>query len=144
MAKARSALSGTHGRLYFNGTPVFECSSIEAKVEVLREDIYSGFSLDSKMNGLKGSGTFTVEYTYDRGFKDLLAAYKRGEDPRTHIDVVVADPDAHRKQREMTSLNNVWFTELTIANFSKGETIKRSYPFGFTPSDSEMTEVVNA
>ncbi len=140
----RNVLSGTHGTMYLNGIPVFEVKNCEAKVEVMREEVFNGNSLDTKITGLKGTGEFTVSHTYDRGFKELLAAYKRGQDPRSHIDVFVSDPDAKGGQRENTTLNNVWFNELTIANFVKGELINRSFPFGFTPSDADMTEVVHA
>lgn len=138
----RNILSGAHGYLTFNGTPVFEVKEVEAKVEAMREDVPVGMSMDSKLISLKGSGSFVVTYCYDRGMKEILEAYKRGEDVRSNITAGINDPDASGKQRERTVLNNVWFNELTLIHFVKGEMMKKPVSFGFTPNDAERTEVI--
>ncbi len=136
-------INGAHGILYLNGLPVFEVEDFNSEVEMQRTEIQFGMDIDSKLLGLKGKGSFSVKYVYDRGFKGMLEAYKRGEDPRSTIDVVVADPGAPNKGRVSTSIANVWFDNLVIANFTKGEVLGKTYEFGFTPTTSEMTEVIS-
>ncbi len=141
--EARNILSGAHGYLNFNGTPVLEVKNANAKTEMLREDVPVGMDIDSKLTGLKGTGEFTVMYAFDRGMNELLEAYKRGEDPRLVITSGVNDPDSKGKQRERVTLNNVWLNEITLIDFTKGEMLNKTYPFGFTPTDAQRPEVIH-
>ncbi len=141
--EARNILSGSHGYINFNGTPVLEIKNANAKAEIMREDVPVGMDVDSKLIALKGSGEFTVMYAYDRGMNELLEAYKRGEDPRVNLTAGINDPDSKDKQRERVTLNNVWFNEMTLIDFTKGEMVGKTYPFGFTVSDAQRPEVIN-
>lgn len=42
----------------------------------------------------------------------------------------------------MYSFDNVFFNELALMNFKKGEVVEKEFPFGFTPEDAKFIETV--
>lgn len=140
--RGRRRWSGNYGKLYWNNELVFEISKYEAKVTVEREDVYIGNSVDSKITGLKGEGTFTIKAVINRNMASLLESYQAGEDVRSQLVAVLSDPDAVDKQIERVSFDNVWFNELAIMIFEKGKVVEKEIPFGFTPDDVRYLETV--
>lgn len=132
--KGNQTLSGTWGEVWINGEKILEMSKIETKVTVNRENVQIGIDVDSKMTGLVGEGTLTVKKVYTRA-AEIVANYAKGKDVRGQIITKLADPDAVGGQVERYSIDNVWFTELMLAQIEKGAIIEEEYPFGFTPSD---------
>ena len=55
---------------------------------------------------------------------------------------LLEDPDAVDGQNERCSIDNVWFNELTLMTFEKGNVVSKEFPFGFTPEDAVFIEVV--
>lgn len=134
--RGNQTISGAFGTLWVDNEKVMEVKKFEAKVIANRVEVQLGLSVDSKIVGLKGEGTFEVAKVYSRA-KKIFEAWKKGEDKRGRIISKISDPDTPGKQEERVSFDNVWFNELTIASFSKGEVIGESFPFGFTPNDAE-------
>lgn len=141
--EAKKFLNGAHGTCYFNGLPVFEMENVSAEIEVRRAEEQIGMDVDSKILGLSGKGTLTLRHTYDRGFSEFLEAYKKGLDPRSVMEVVINDPDSFGGQRETVSIQNVWFNNIKLLEIEVGEIVKKTHEFGFTPTSSGFTEVIN-
>ena len=91
---------------------------------------------------LTGSGTFTVKAVINRNVKKYLEEWQAGHDPRATLVGLIDDPDAVDGQKERISVDNVWFNELTLMTFKKGEVVSKEFPFGFTPEDAEFIEDV--
>ena len=138
--RGNRVLSGAFGTLHWDGELIFEVKGVNADVDVRREEVPFGLDIDSKMTGLAGSGEFTVMHVYTRGVKKLQEALIKGEDVRSTLTCSNKDPDAVGKQIEVVHLANVWFNKYTLANFTRGEYVEKTFEFGFTPSDSDIPE----
>ena len=134
--------NGNWGKVWVNGDLLFEISAFECKVTADREDVIIGQSKDSKIVSLTGEGKITIKRVFNRGFKTYMDNLKAGHDVRYKIVAAVSDPDAIRGQTERISIENVWFSELDIMHFTKGEVIEIEVPFGFTPEDLSYLETV--
>ena len=77
-------LSGAWGELWIDGEKIMEMSKISLKVTANREDVQLGLSVDSKITGLKGEGSYTVKKVYTRA-KAILEKWKKGQDVRCQI-----------------------------------------------------------
>lgn len=135
-------LSGTHGKLWWNGELVAEIMSMEATVTANREDVQVGMDVDSKIVSLTGTGTMTLKKAYSRGKKAMLQAWRNGEDTRHTLHYDIKDPGAEGKQRENGTLNNVAFDNIIITNFEQGGLMEEEMPFRFTPSDVEIEDEI--
>lgn len=142
--RGRRRWSGSHGQLWWDGELVFEISKFEATVTADREDVYIGISKDSKIVSLTGEGSITVKSVINRNVKKFLDEYKAGRDPRSTLTGLMDDPDAVDGQKERISIDNVWFNELTLMTFEKGQVVEKEFPFGFTPEDASFIETVGA
>lgn len=140
--RGRRRWAGSHGKLWWDGELLFEIESFEGKVTPDREDVIIGNSKDSKIVSLTGSGTFTVKAVINRNVKKYLKEWQAGHDPRATLVGLIDDPDAVDGQKERISVDNVWFNELTLMTFKKGEVVSKEFPFGFTPEDAEFIEAV--
>ena len=63
--------------------------------------------------------------------------WKKGKDVRSRLIISIKDPDAKGGQEERVSLDNVWFNEIALGAFTRGEGIGETFSFGFTPDDAE-------
>ena len=59
--RGNRTLTGSWGEVWVDGEKIFVLQKIEQKVEVNREDVQMGMNVDSKMTGLKGSGTLSIK-----------------------------------------------------------------------------------
>lgn len=139
----KNHIAGTHGYLLWNGTPIFEVSGVEMKVNVKREPIQNGLDEDSVIVGLSGEGTLNINKVFTRGMDSLLKAYQKGEDPRSTLVSGLKSPTAYKKQSENIIARNVWFNELTLQKWQKGEKITTDIPFGFTPTTAEYEDTID-
>ena len=135
--------NGNFGRVWVNGDLLFEINSFECKVTADREDVIIGQSKDSKIVSLTGEGTITIKKVFNRGFSTYMENLKAGHDVRFTIVAALSDPDMINAQKERISIENVWFSELDIMHFTKGEVVETEIPFGFTPEDLTYLETVN-
>lgn len=135
--RGNQTISGAFGTLWVDNEKVMEVKKFEAKVIANRVDVQLGLSVDSKIVGLKGEGSFEVTKVYSRA-KKIFEAWKKGEDKRSRFVSKLSDPDSPGKQEERISYDNVWFNELSLAAFTRGEVVGETFPFGFTPNDAEF------
>ena len=140
--RGRRHWNGSHGKVWWDGELLFEISKYECKVIVNREDVLIGNSVDSKIVSLQGQGSFTLKSVINRNINAYLEEYKAGRDPRATLVGLIDDPDAVDGQKERCSVDNVWFNELTLLAFEKGQVVEKEYPFGFTPEDAQFIETV--
>lgn len=140
--KGDKVASGTHGKFIWDGTPIYEVASFEAKVTIDREEILFGIGKDSKINSLAGEGTYKIKKVYSRGKKKYLEAYKKGEDPRVRFTGRVKDPSTIGMQSETIDIQNAWLNELPLMNFEKGAIIEEEYSFGFNPEDTNIIDEI--
>ena len=141
ITRGNQTISGAYGTLWLNNEKVMELKSVEAKVTAERTDVQLGLSIDSKIIGLKGEGTITVNKVYTRG-KKLLEDWLKGKDTRSRIVTSIQDPDAVGKGEERVSIDNVWFNAIDLAKFTRGEVVEEELPFGFTPEDVKYENVI--
>lgn len=139
--RGNQTISGAYGTLWLNNEKVMELKSVEAKVTAERTDIQLGLSIDSKITGLKGEGSITVDKVYTRG-KKLLEDWLKGKDTRSRIVTSIQDPDAVGKGEERVSIDNVWFNAIDLAKFTRGEVVEEELPFGFTPEDVKYENAI--
>lgn len=142
--RGNNQVSGTWGQFWWNGHLILEIQTFEAKVIANREEVSLGMSKDSKITSLSGEGTFAIKKFFTRGKKEILEAWKRGEDPRATFIAKVQDPDAKGKQSERVSIDNVWFNELLLLQFEKGTPSQEEFSFGFTPEDASFVDIIAA
>lgn len=141
--RGRRRWNGSHGRVWWDGELLFEIAKFEAKVTADREDVLIGNSKDSKITSLTGSGSFTIKSVINRNINRYLEEWKNGHDPRATLVGLIDDPDAVEGQKERSIIDNVWFNELVLLAFEKGQVVEKEFTFGFTPQDASFVETVD-
>ena len=136
MGKVRGnqTLTGTWGEVWVDGELIFVLQKIEVRVEANREDVQIGFSVDSKITGLKGSGTLSIKKVTTRA-KKAMGDLSAGKDVRSQLIAKLQDPDAIDGQIERWSIDNVWWNTIPVINWESGTAVQEDWEFGFTPSD---------
>ena len=141
--RGRRRWNGSHGRVWWDGEMLFEIAKFEAKVTADREDVLIGNSKDSKITSLTGEGSFTIKSVINRNINRYLEEWKNGHDPRATLVGLIDDPDAVEGQKERSIIDNVWFNELLLMAFEKGQVVEKEFSFGFTPEDASFVETVD-
>ena len=141
--RGRRRWNGSHGCIWWDGEMLFEIAKFEAKVTADREDVLIGNSKDSKITSLTGEGSFTIKSVINRNINRYLEEWKNGHDPRATLVGLIDDPDAVEGQKERCILDNVWFNELLLMSFEKGQVVEKEFTFGFTPEDASFVETVD-
>lgn len=134
--------SGNWGRVWIDNDLVFELNAFELKVVADRDDVIIGQSKDSKIVSLTGEGSMTIKKVFNRGFKDMLEKWEAGNDVRVALVGSLKDPDMLNEGEERIEVSNLWFNELDIMHFTKGEVVETEIPFGFTPEDLKYAKTV--
>lgn len=135
-------ISGAFGDLWWNNIKIAEVKSLKAKITANREDVQLGLSVDSKMVGLVGEGDLVLEKCFTRA-KPIIEKWQKGYDERVRFIGAIKDPDATGQQEERVSIDNVWFKDLPLIQFVKGEKMTEEIPFGFTPSDAKFESTID-
>lgn len=133
--RGNKVLNGAWGELWIDGVAILEFKKVEAKVSANREDVQLGIDVDSKMTGLKGEITVTINKVYS-SYNSILKNYTSGLDVRSQVITKLADPDAVDGKQERWSFDNVWWTDLPLFIAEKGALIEEELTGGFTPSDA--------
>ena len=141
--RGRRRWNGSHGRVWWDGEMLFEIAKFEAKVTADREDVLIGNSKDSKITSLTGEGSFTIKSVINRNINRYLEEWKNGHDPRATLVGLIDDPDAVEGQKERSIIDNVWFNELMLMAFEKGQVVEKEFTFGFTPEDASFVGTVD-
>jgi len=127
-------LTGTYAEIWVDGELIAEAKKIELKVTANREDVQLGLDVDSKLTGLAGEWTLTLNKVYSR-FEDVRQAYSKGTDKRLQIIAKLQDPDAVGHQIERYSVGNCWVNDLPVVSYERGALVEMEASGGFTPSD---------
>lgn len=135
-------ISGNWGQVWWDGDLVLEASGFEAKATPEREDVplYGG-DIDSKMTGVKCEGTLKYRKVFSRGVKKLLKSWQEGRDIRSQFVGKLADPDAYGSERVV--IDNVWFNELILMAWARGEKLEEEMPFGYTLSSVDFPDTID-
>lgn len=129
----KRVLSGTNAEIFYNGLKIAGCTKISVKTTVNREEVQMGMDIDTKITGLKGEGTVSINKIYS-AFESIRKEILKGKDPRGTIMTTLADPDAIGGQIERYQIGNVALSEFPL-NYEMGTVVKVEFPFTFTPSD---------
>lgn len=140
--RGRRRISGNWGRVWINGSLVWELSAFELKMTANRETVIIGQSEDSKITSLAGEGSITIKMVFDRGFNELLENWKAGHDERVQLVGLLADPDSPGGQHMRVIVENVWINDIDLLSFTKGEVVERTISIGYTPEDVYYSETI--
>lgn len=141
--RGNKTLSGSWAEVWIDGVKAFLLQKIELKVEANREDVQIGNDVDSKMTGLKGSGTISVKKVYTMARK-MIEDLASGKDVRCSIITKLQDPDAVDGQIERWSVDNVWWNTIPVVSWETGTPVQEEYEIGFTPSDLVNMDEISA
>lgn len=127
-------LTGTYAEVWVDGELIAEAKKVELKITANREDVQLGLDVDSKLTGLAGEWTLTLNKAYSR-FEGVRQAYIKGNDKRMQIIAKLQDPDAVGHQVERYSAGNCWLNDLPAVSYERGALVEMEVSGGFTPSD---------
>lgn len=135
---------GTHGQMWWDNELVYEVESIEAKTTAVREKVIMAGSMDedSKIIGFKSEGKFKIKKVYSRGVEKIVSSWKQGKDVRSKLVIKLADPDSYGTERVV--IDDVWFNEVTLAQFEMGKKLDRTYSFGFKLENVDYPDLIKA
>ena len=139
--EAFRVLNGASGTLRVDNQDIAEVTGITADVEIVREDVQWGLGVDSKIVGVKGSGTITVDKVYSR-FTEVFEELLKGKDKRFDIYTKSADPDAVDGQIETINIPSAWMSKLPLGWGEKTAKQTRDYDFGFNPMESSFADKI--
>lgn len=134
-------ISGTFGKLYWDGELIYEVTSFEAKLKLERESIrFAGtMSDDSKLVGISGTYSIKLKKAFSRA-AELAKQIKKGIDPRLTFIGVLDDPDTYGAER--VALYNCYLDELTLMAFEGKKLVEDDFSGGF--SDFEYLDTIVA
>ncbi len=129
--RAGEIISGTHGKVWFDGDITYELSSAEFKLKPNRETIQFASDLweDSKLMSLSGTWSAKIKKSYSRA-KKYCEALANGQDIRSTIISSLSDPDNGGTER--IQVTNCWFDEVTLQAFESGKICEDELSGGFT------------
>lgn len=139
--EAFRVLNGASGTLRVDNQDIAEVTGITADVEIVREDVQWGLGVDSKIVGVKGSGTITVDKVYSR-FTEVFEELLKGKDKRFDVYTKSADPDAVDGQIETINIPSAWMSKLPLGWGEKTAKQTREYDFGFNPMESSFADKI--
>jgi hypothetical protein len=128
-------LSGTSGTAWINNEQIGDLKSIELKVTGVFEDVNvcGDPSTHSKFMGWTGEGSLVFQKTMSRGIKLLATAYKTGIMP--DIKIISKLTDVNTGISERSSVEEVVFTEFTLAKYEAKSLIDEELPLKFSKFD---------
>ena len=137
-----NVLSGCSGFLRIDNQDIAEATNITLDVEITREDIQWGLGSGSKIVGIKGTGTITVDKVYTRFIDVYNELIKKGKDKRFDIFVKNEDPDAVDGQIETISINSAWLNSFQLGTGEKSGKQTRDFSIGFNPENSSFADII--
>lgn len=137
--KPTNIMSGTYGRVWWDGVLVAEAKAFEARVEFQMEAVRQSGKLSDgqKMMGYAGTGTLRLNKVYSRAIQKLSNSIKKGINPEFVLMSELADPSAKGKERIV--LRGVQFTALPLANWESGQLTDEELTFTFDAWDTPTT-----
>lgn len=128
--RSGEVISGTHGKVWFDGDLTYEISSVELKIKTNRETIQFAGEMweDSKLMSVSGTWSAKIKKTYSRA-KKYAEALAKGTDMRSTIISKLNDPDNGGTER--IEISNCWFDEVTLQQFENGKICEDELSGGF-------------
>lgn len=129
--KGSKVINGTYGHCVIDGEEISACKALQAKYDVDVEDILlpDQFAVDHVPTKANGKGSVTL-YKIDSYFHKLVGEkLKKGEPTEFSIVTQLKDPKAFGS--EAIAIENVYFTDLTIADWERGKNGEIEAPFVF-------------
>ncbi len=134
-------IAGAYGHLRVDNIDIAEVTNVTLDVEITREDVQHGLGVDSKITGVKGTGTITVDKVYSR-FTDVFESIIKGKDKRFDLAVKNDDPDSVGGQIETISISGAWLTGFPLGFGDKSAKQTREYPIGFNPTNTSFGDKI--
>ncbi len=130
--KPSQVISGTYGKVWWDGELVFEAKGMEASVEMQMEAVKQAGQLadGQKMLGYSGTGTLRLHKVFSRAMRKLNTSIKQGVNPEFTMVSELNDPASFGAERVI--LKGVQLTTLPLVNWELGALGEQELPFIFT------------
>lgn len=131
--KPEQAISGTYGEAWIDGEKFAECYGLQAKINILKEDVPmcgTPNGKGKKMMGWEGTGSIRLNKINSKLLKKQLGALKTGKELVFTIVSKLADPASLGAER--VSIADCTFDDITLADWEANTVLKEEKPFTFT------------
>lgn len=130
--ESKRIINGTFGEVWVDGDYMAECTGLEAKVKLDKQEVNQTGTLEKgyKIVGTDGTGTLKMNKVTSYFIKKLSDNMKAGKTTTATIITNLKDPDAFGAER--IQLNNCIFDELTLASWEAKKLGEESIPFTFS------------
>lgn len=124
-------ISGTHGALWEDGNTRADVSAFQVKVAKNKSSLnFCGqMAEDSKVTGIKITGSMTLHKIYTRGSDDVEQV-QAGHDLRKTLVGALNDPDAYGAER--IAVYGVSYDEVTVMDWAAAKEGSITVPFTAT------------
>ncbi|UGB31708.1 phage tail tube protein [Metabacillus sp. B2-18] len=127
------AISGTHGEAWVDGEKFAEVYGLQAKIDLLKEDVPmcgTNNGTGKKLMGWEGKGSIRFNKINSKILKRQLDALKEGKELRVTIVSKLADPASLGAER--VSIPNCTFDDITLADWESKTILQEEKPFTFS------------
>lgn len=134
--KASEVISGTHGECWIDGEKFAEVNRVQAKIDLLKEDVPMCGTRNGKGKknmGWEGKGSLAFSKVDSRILKKQSQKLKNGEDFIFTLVSKLADPAA--KGAERVALKNCSFDDMTLIDWEANKILQEEKPFTFDDYD---------
>ena len=124
-------INGTFGGVWENSVELAEVSAFQVKLNKNKSTINfcRQMAEDSKVTGVKITGSITLHKIYSRGSDDVEAV-QAGHDRRKTLVGKLADPDAYGAER--IAVYGVSYDEVTVMDWASAKEGSLTIPFTAT------------
>lgn len=124
-------INGTHGALWEDGNAMAEVSAFQVKVAKNKSSLnFCGqMAEDSKVTGIKITGSMTLHKMYTRGSDDVEQV-QAGHDLRKTLVGALKDPDAYGAER--IAVYGVSYDEVSVMDWASAKEGSITIPFTAT------------
>jgi hypothetical protein len=132
MFDPKLAISGTHGQAWIDGELFAEIHGLQAKVNILKEDVPmcgTNNGTGKKMMGWEGTGSLRFTKINSKLLKKQLELLKQSKELSFTIVSKLADPSNYGSERVV--IRNCTFDDVTIADWEAKTIIQEEKPFTF-------------
>lgn len=138
--KDYQVMNGSHGEVWLDSDYVGECTGVQAKVDIKKEQILMCGRMNpgSKVVGWEGKGSLKMNKVNSRMLLLIGEKIKKGLDPRFTIISNLEDTAAAGAERIV--LKDVSFDDVTLADWEVGKNGSVECPFTF--GDYEFLDIV--
>ena len=127
----QNVINGTFGYMYIDGDEVAELIGVKAQDDISYEDVDQPGHLRSgkKMNGVSGTGEFTINKITNTYNEKWAASIDEGKQPEVTITTVEADPNA--LESATWQFYNCTIENIPYINASAKTLTQDTYKFAF-------------